>query len=92
MTQSDFNKKERFENLLVTAKSRDLGISFLLNEFKRNKWNLNLKQAEEITEALSIDYQKLLQTALEMNLLNVDSRTKKAILKNKARDAQNLNQ
>lgn len=81
MNQSDFNKKERFNNLLQEAQKKNLSYRFILDEFKRNKWNLNLTQAEEISTTLNTDHQRLLRAAIEQNILNVDARTKKIILK-----------
>lgn len=86
MNQSDFNKQERFNALITEAQSKNLPYTFILEEVKRNKWNINPKQAEQISTLLSINTVKVLFTALELNILNADNKTKKAIqkqLKNK---------
>lgn len=81
MSQKEFNNKERFSNLIETAKSKNLGYRFVLEEVRRNRWNINLKQSEKIAEELKQDYQRILQYALEINVLNVDSKTKKVLEK-----------
>lgn len=91
MTQTEFNKQERFNNLLQESKKKGLGYRFILDEFKRNHWNLNLKQAEMISENLEQDYQRLLKYALDLNILNVDSKTKKAILKQFKKETESIN-
>jgi hypothetical protein len=86
MNQSEFNKQERFNALIEEAKSKHLTYKFVLDESKRNKWNINAKQAEQIGNSLSTNTVKVLFYALEINILNVDNKTKKALqkqLKNK---------
>ena len=86
MNQSEFNKQERFNALIVEAQSKGLPYTFILEEVKRNKWNINPKQAEQISNSLNINTAKILFTAYELNILNADNKTKKVIqkqLKNK---------
>jgi len=83
MNQSDFNKEQLFHNLIKQAKEKELGVGFILNEFKRNKWNLNLKQATFIANELETNIDSILYQALDLNILNVESKIKKALLKNK---------
>jgi len=79
MTQSKFNKKQEFENLILFAKSKELPFTYILQEIKRKRWNLNLKQAEEISKAYNINMVKILFEAEDINILNVDSKTRKAL-------------
>lgn len=86
MNQSEFNKQERFNALIAEAQSKGLPYTFILEEVKRNKWNINPKQAEQISNSLNINTAKILFTAYELNILNADNKTKKVIqkqLKNK---------
>lgn len=83
MNQSEFNKDQLFQNLIKQAKEKELGVSFVLSEFKRNKWNLNLKQATSIANELNVNIDTILYQALDLNILNVESKIKKALLKNK---------
>lgn len=83
MNQSEFNKEQLFQNLIKQAKEKELGVSFVLSEFKRNKWNLNLKQATSIANELNVNIDTILYQALDLNILNVESKIKKALLKNK---------
>lgn len=83
MNQQEFNKQAQFENLIKTALDKKLGYQFILQEFKRNKWNLNLKQAEKIGLALNFNPVLVLIGADDLNILNVDNKTKKAIQKQK---------
>jgi hypothetical protein len=83
MNQSEFNKEQLFQNLIKQAKEKELGVSFVLSEFKRNKWNLNLKQATSIANELDVNIDTILYQALDLNILNVESKIKKALLKNK---------
>lgn len=83
MNQSEFNKEQLFQNLIKQAKEKELGVSFVLSEFKRNKWNLNLKQATSIANELNVNIDTILYEALDLNILNVESKIKKALLKNK---------
>lgn len=79
MTQHDFNKEERIENLIKQTKEKNLGYHFILSEFKRNKWNINLKQAEKLSKELNINMVRILFEAEDLNILNVDAKTKKAL-------------
>ena len=81
MNQQEFNKQEIFDNLIKTALEKKLGYQFILQEFKRNKWNLNTNQAEKIGLALNFNPVLVLLGADDLNILNVDSKTKKAIQK-----------
>lgn len=83
MNQSEFNKEQIFQNLLKQAKEKELGFRFILEEFKRYKWNLNLKQATILANELDQPIDSILYYALDLNILNVDSKIKKALLKNK---------
>ncbi len=83
MNQSEFNKQERFDSLIKEAKTKGLGYQFVLEEVKRNKWNLNSKQVEQISTDLDYNNVLVLFYALDLNILNVDAKTKKAILKQK---------
>ncbi len=86
MNQSEFNKQERFNALIQEALTKGLTYKFILDESKRNKWNINARQAEEIATQLNINTVRVLFYALELNILNVDNKTKKALqkqLKNK---------
>jgi hypothetical protein len=86
MNQSEFNKQERFNALIQETVTKGLTYKFILDESKRNKWNINARQAEEIAAQLNINTVKVLFYALELNILNVDNKTKKALqkqLKNK---------
>jgi hypothetical protein len=81
MTQTEFNKNELFLNLIKQTKERELGYRFILDEFKRNKWNINLIQAEKISIELDVNMFLILLYAQDINILNVDSKTKKIIEK-----------
>lgn len=81
MTQTEFNKQELFLNLIKQTIEKGLGYRFILDEFKRNKWNLNLSQAELISNELEINQFQILLYALDINILNTDNRTKKIIEK-----------
>ena len=83
MNQSEFNKEQVFQNLIKQSQEKELGVSFILSEFKRNKWNLNLKQATTIANSLGVNIDSILYQALDLNILNVESKVKKALLKNK---------
>lgn len=92
MTQTDFNKQELFENLIKQAQEKSLGYRFIVDEFKRNKWNLNLVQAEDISKGLNINMYPVLLYALDLNILNVDKKTKKVIEKQRKNKEQYSNQ
>ena len=81
MTQTEFNKQELFTNLIKQTKEKELGYRFILDEFKRNKWNLNLVQAETLSNELGINMFLILLYAQDINILNVDNKTKKIIEK-----------
>lgn len=83
MNQSEFNKKERFEKLLKETISKKLGYRFLLEEMKRNHWNVNMVQSAEIANSLNVLQTKILFYAYDLNILNVDKKTLKAIKKQK---------
>lgn len=83
MNQAEFNKEQIFQNLLKQSKEKELGFRFILEEFKRYKWNLNLKQATLIANELNQNIDSILYYALDLNILNVESRIKKSLLKNK---------
>jgi len=78
-TQQEFNKTEQIENLIAQAISKDLTYSYVLEEFKRNKWNLNVAQAEKLANRFDVNMVRVLFTAEDLNILNVDPRTKKAL-------------
>lgn len=87
MTQTEFNKEQLVQNLIQQTKDKGLTYTFILNEFKRNKWNINLKQAEHLSKELNVNMVKILFDAEDLNILNVDNKTKKALKiqrKNKA--------
>lgn len=79
MTQIEFNKEERTLNLIKQSKEKELGYRFVLEEFKRNKWNINLKQAETLSNLFNVNMVRILFEAEDLNILNVDSKTKKAL-------------
>ena len=83
MNQSEFNKEQIFQNLIKQAKEKELGYRFILEEFKRYKWNLNLKQATLLANDLDQPIDSILYYALDLNILNVETKVKKALLKNK---------
>lgn len=79
ITQQEFNKEEQLKNLVAQTKAKELTYSFVLNEFKRNKWNVNLKQAEYLSKELNVNMVRILFDAEDLNILNVDAKTKKAL-------------
>lgn len=79
MTQQDFNKQERITKLINEAKHKELTYRFVLEEFKRNKWNVNLKQAEEMSIVFNVNMVLVLLYAEDLNILNVDNKTRKAL-------------
>lgn len=79
MTQQEFNKEERITKLISEALNKNLTYRFVLEEFKRNKWNVNLKQAEEMSKLFNINMVLILFYAEDLNILNVDTKTKKAL-------------
>lgn len=79
MNQNEFNKEERFKNLIEQSVIKNLGYRFIIDEFKRNRWNINLKQAEEIGSSLNVNIALILFYADDINILNVDKKTLKAI-------------
>lgn len=81
MTQSEFNKKELIKNIIQTAKEKELGFKYVLEEFKRNKWNINLEQAQLICNELNTNMTYVLFEAEDMNILNVDNSFKKKLNK-----------
>jgi hypothetical protein len=81
MNQTEFNKQERYEKLINEAVSKNLNHTFVLNEFKRNRWNLNEKQVVEVANKLGVNADTILNMALDLNILNVSNKLKKAILK-----------
>lgn len=81
MNQTEFNKEERFNNLIKQAKEKQLGYQFVLEEVKRNHWNVNAKQVELISTTLDFNNALVLFHALDLNILNVDNQTKKALNK-----------
>lgn len=78
-SQQEFNKQEQIENLVLQAISKDLSYTYVLEEFKRNKWNLNVAQAEMLSNRFDVNMVKILFSAEDLNILNVDPRTKKAL-------------
>jgi hypothetical protein len=78
-SQQEFNKQEQIENLVLQAISKDLTYTYVLEEFKRNKWNLNIAQAEMLSNRFNVNMVKILFDAEDLNILNVDPRTKKAL-------------
>jgi len=88
MNQKEFNKKELYQRLLTETREKGLGYRFLLDEFKRNKWNLNANQAIEIANFLDQEINRILFYAYDLNILNVDNKTKKVILKAKQNDSE----
>jgi len=83
MTQSDFSKNTHFQSIIDYAKSKDLGYQYVLEECKRLKWNINLKQSEDIANIFKVNHVLILFYADDINILNVDSKTKKNIQKQK---------
>ena len=81
MNQSEFNKKDRFEKLLKETIDKKLGYRFLLEEMKRNHWNVNMIQSADIANRLDVMQTKILFYAYDLNILNVDKKTLKAIQK-----------
>lgn len=88
MTQQEFNKQELFQNLIKQTNEKNLGYRFILDEFKRNKWNINLVQAEEVSKGLNMNMYPVLLYALDLNILNVDNKTKKIIEKQRKNKEQ----
>ncbi len=78
-TQQEFNKHEQFENLILQAINKELTYTYVLEEIKRNKWNLNVAQAEKLANRFDVNMVQILFKAEDMNILNVDARTKKAL-------------
>ena len=78
-TQQEFNKQEQFDNLILQALGKDLPYSYVLEEMKRNKWNLNVVQSEKLANRFNINMVQILFMAEDLNILNVDPRTKKAL-------------
>ena len=94
MTQSEFNKTSLIDGWIEQSIQKDLTYRFVVDEFQRSKWNINLIQAEYIADKLGINRMLILFYALELNILNVDAKTKKMItkaLKNKHEYYDNKN-
>jgi len=87
MNQTEFNKQERYEKLINEAISKKLNHTFVLNEFKRNHWNLNEKQVVDVANKLNVNADTILNLALDLNILNVSNKLKKAILKGRKTEA-----
>ncbi len=87
MIQQEFNKQERFDKLIEETLSKDLGYRFILDSFKKNKWNLNMSQAITIANRLNYPVNRILYYALDLNILNVTTKEKKIIIKNRKNES-----
>lgn len=87
ITQQDFNKEQQVENLIKQAKEKELSYHFVLSEFKRNKWNINLKQAERFANEFNVNMTRILFEADDLNILNADHKLKK-VLKEQRKNKQ----
>lgn len=67
------------DTLINQALEKDLTYIYVLSEIKRKKWNLNLKQAEHLSTKFNVNMVRILFSAEDLNILNVDSKTKKAL-------------
>ncbi len=67
------------DTLINQALEKDLTYTYVLSEIKRKKWNLNLKQAEHLSTKFNVNMVRILFSAEDLNILNVDSKTKKAL-------------
>mgnify|MGYP003402559587 CR=1 FL=1 len=83
MNQSEFNKQELFESWIKTAKEQHFDFKYVLDEVKRNKWNVNLTQVTKISNDLNTPINIILWEAEEMNILNVPHKLRKLIQKEK---------
>lgn len=87
MNQKEFNNEQTFQSLLTTAQNKQLGYRFILDSLKRDKRNLNLKQATQIANTLDLAIDRILYYALDLNILNVTTKEKKIILKSRKNDS-----
>ena len=67
------------DTLINQALEKDLTYTYVLSEKKKKKWNLNLKQAEHLSTKFNVNMVRILFSAEDLNILNVDSKTKKAL-------------
>lgn len=72
-------KEQDFNRIISVTKEKELSFRFVLEEFKRKKCNLNLKQAEILSNLFNVNMVRILFEAEDLNILNVDSKTKKAL-------------
>lgn len=72
-------KEQDFNYIISVTKEKELSFRFVLEEFKRKKCNLNLKQAEILSNLFNVNMVRILFEAEDLNILNVDSKTKKAL-------------
>lgn len=72
-------KEQDFNHIVSVTKEKELSFRFVLEEFKRKKCNLNLKQAETLSNLFNVNMVRILFEAEDLNILNVDSKTKKAL-------------
>lgn len=73
---------DKLKSLINKSLIDDLGYRFILEEVKRDKQMLNPKQVEFISDSLDLQYNRVLESALKMDILDVDSKTKKVLQKN----------
>lgn len=81
MNQTEFNKTQLYNKLLEETKSKSLSHVFLLNEFKRNHWNVNEKQVTEIANYLEEMPTDIMKTANSLGILNISPKLKKKLVK-----------
>ena len=81
MSQTEFNKKDLYSKLLAEAVTKGLSHVFVLNEFKRNKWNLNENQAVELANTFDTNVKDIMNQAMDLNILNVNNKLKKELIK-----------
>jgi len=73
---------EKLRSLINQSLIDDLGYRFILEEVKRDKQLLTPKQVEFISESLDLHYNRVLEASVKMDILDVDSKTKKVLQKN----------
>lgn len=73
---------DKLRSLINKSLIDDLGYRFILEEVKRDKQLLTPKQVEFISESLDLHYNRVLETSVRMDILDVDSKTKKVLQKN----------
>ena len=76
------NYDDKLKFLINKSLIDDLGYRFILEEVKRDKQLLTPKQVEFISESLDLHYNRVLEASVKMDILDVDSKTKKVLQKN----------